>query len=399
MFKNSVSRRGAMKQMAIVAGASACSSGFATASDAKVKVLDTRIISKLPDLYCGWPTLTRIAAGRLFVVWSGGREAHVCPFGRVEIMQSDDDGSTWTWPRTLLDGALDDRDAGILETASGTLLATTFTSLAYEDYYLKKIRDLKPGDAGAWPAEKLDRWMSVHNRLNADQRKAELGQWMIRSTDGGTTWSQRYPSIVNSPHGPIQLSDGRLLYAGKVLYPDEAAKSKGSTIGVCQSSDDGQSWQWLAAIPTLEGHSAKNYHELHAVQAASGKIVVHIRNHNAPHKSETLQTESTDGGKTWTVPHAIGVWGLPSFLMRLNDDRLMMSYGYRRKPYGNQARISDDEGQTWSDAITISADGASGDLGYPSTVQLEDSSLLTVWYEKLAGSSKAVLRQCRWSLG
>ena len=54
--------------------------------------------------------------------------------------------------------------------------------------------------------------------MNAEQRKSELGQWMIRSTDGGRTWSPRYSSIVNSPHGPIQSSDGRVLYAGKELW-------------------------------------------------------------------------------------------------------------------------------------------------------------------------------------
>jgi hypothetical protein len=43
-------------------------------------------------------------------------------------------------------------------------------------------------------------------------------------------------------------------------------------------------------------------------------------------------------------------------------------------------------------------DGASGDLGYPSTVELGDGSLLTVWYEALRGSPHAVLRQARWRL-
>ncbi|MDP7052207.1 MAG: exo-alpha-sialidase, partial [Verrucomicrobiota bacterium] len=38
------------------------------------------------------------------------------------------------------------------------------------------------------------------------------------------------------------------------------------------------------------------------------------------------------------------------------------------------------------------------DLGYPSTVQLEDGSLVTVWYEKLAGSTLAVLRQATWRI-
>jgi hypothetical protein len=96
--------------------------------------------------------------------------------------------------------------------------------------------------------------------------------------------------------------------------------------------------------------------------------------------------------------HSIGVWGLPSHLLRLRDGRLLMSYGYRRKPYGNQARISSDEGRTWSAPMTISDDGAGSDLGYTSTVELGDGKLLSVWYEKMAGSTKAVLRQAMWSI-
>jgi sialidase-1 len=342
-------------------------------------VTETKVISHLPDIYHGWPTLTRRANGQLLVVCSGGREQHVCPFGRVDLMRSDDDGGTWTFPRTLLDGPIDDRDAGVLETAKGSILVTTFTSLAYE----KSI----PGKG-----DRRTRWLAVHNRISAETRKAELGQWMIRSTDGGVTWSARYPSIVNSPHGPIQLKDGRLLYAGKKLYTGN------HEIGVCESADDGKTWTWLAPIPTRDGDNHKDYHELHAVETADETLIVQIRNHNAANKHETLQSESEDGGKTWSTPRPIGVWGLPSSLTRLRDDRLLMTYGHRRKPFGNQARVSEDHGMTWSEAIVISGDGAGGDLGYPSTVQLEDGSLVSVWYEKLPGSARAVLRQARWTL-
>lgn len=390
-FGHSLRRREFIRGIGAVAAATA---GMRSRSllAAEANVLDTRVISPTPELYCGWPTVTRRANGQLVVVWSGGREDHVCPFGRVDMMTSDDNGQSWSWPRTLLDGAIDDRDAGVLETAKGSLLVTTFTSLAYEDYHLKKALQTKTGESGAWPEERLARWLAAHRRLNEQQRQAELGQWMIRSTDGGVTWSERYSSIVNSPHGPIQLSDGRLLYAGVRLWdPDRQ-------VGVCESVDDGQSWRWLADIPVRDGDESKNYHELHAVEADSGKILVHIRNHNANHSRETLQCESEDGGKTWTTPHSIGVWGLPSFLLRLRSGRLLMSYGYRRPPFGNQARFSDDEGATWSEPLTISADGVGGDLGYPSTVELGDGSLLTVWYEKLAGSPRAVLRQAHWTL-
>jgi Neuraminidase (sialidase) len=190
----------------------------------------------------------------------------------------------------------------------------------------------------------------------------------------------------------VQLSDGRLLYAGKELWHGE------HRVGVCESTDDGETWRWLAEIPTREGDANRNYHELHAVETADGRIVVQIRNHNQANARETLQTESSDGGKTWAVPRSIGVWGLPSHLLRLADDRLLMTYGHRRAPLGNQARVSEDHGRTWSEPILVSSDGVSGDLGYPSTVELDDGSLVTVWYENMSGSPYAVLRQARWSL-
>ncbi len=356
-----------------------------------VRVHSTRVISRDDGYYCGWPTLTRRSNGQLLVVWSGGREQHVCPFGRVDFMKSDDEGKTWSWPRTLLDGAIDDRDAGVLETANGSLLVTTFTSLAYVDYELKKAIRQKDSEQG-WPKDRLQNWLAVHERLNEKQRQDELGQWMIRSTDGGITWSERYPSIVNSPHGPIQLSDGRQLYAGVKLWDPSR------TVGVCQSADDGQSWTWLAEIPTRPGDDAKNYHELHAVEAGDGTIIVQIRNHNTADNRETLQCESKDGGKTWTIPHSIGVWGLPSHLLRLSDGRLLMSYGHRRKPFGIQARLSQDSGESWSEPLSIASDGVGGDLGYPSTVELSGGRLLTVWYERMKQSPKAVLRQAEWSI-
>jgi hypothetical protein len=351
------------------------------------EVQDRRVISKQPLHYHGWPTLARRANGQLLLAVSGGRESHVCPFGRVELMRSDDDGKNWSWPQVIMDTPIDDRDAGILETAQGTLLATTFTSLAYESILAKAI-----ANPSSWDAERLSRWQSAHQQLSDKQRKATLGTWMIRSTDNGITWSQPYDCLVNSPHGPVRLADGRLLYAGKELWRENPR------IGVAQSVDDGVSWKWLATISPREGDQQDKYHELHAVEAADGTLIVHIRNHNSKNAGETLQSESTDGGRSWSRPHTIGTWGLPSHLLRLADGRLLMSYGYRRAPYGNQVRISEDQGTSWSAALTLSADGAGGDLGYPSTVQLANGSLLSAWYERLAGSSRAVLRQARWKL-
>ena len=297
-------------------------------------------------------------------------------------MRSRDDGNTWSYPRTVFDSDTDDRDAGVLETAKGSILVTSFTSLAYIDHSYSRGRHLEDPE-----------WAAAHRRIAEDStRKAELGCWAYRSTDGGRTFSNRIDTVVNSPHGPCQLSDGRLLYLGKQLWTPE------KRIGAAVSQDDGESWEWLAEIPTRSGDSGAAYHELHAVECDNGTIIAQIRNHNEANKGETLQTTSKDGGKTWSTPRAIGVWGLPSHLLRLSDGRLLMSYGYRRKPFGNQARVSEDNGQTWSEPLTISDDGAGSDLGYPSTVETANGSLLTLWYEKLPDNPNAVLRLAKWSL-
>ena len=343
---------------------------IAAAAAARAEIETAETISRRPEYYHGWPTVARRASGELIVVASGGRQSHVCPFGWVEMMRSKDEGRTWSWPQVLMDSPIDDRDAGICETPSGALLVTTFTSLAYER-------------SGRWPA--------IDARTTPEERKSLLGCWMLRSTDGGLTWSAPYRCPVNSPHGPIALSNGRLLYAGKKLW--EGTKE----IGVCESADDGVTWRWLAAIPERPGDAHQNYHELHAVEAERGRLLVHIRNHNKANAGETLQSESADGGRTWSLPRPIGVWGLPSHLLRLRDGRLLMTYGHRRAPIGNQARVSEDAGRTWSAAVEIST-ATSGDLGYPSTVELSGGALLTVWYERMARSPLAVLRQARWRL-
>ena len=90
--------------------------------------------------------------------------------------------------------------------------------------------------------------------------------------------------------------------------------------------------------------------------------------------------------------------GYPPHLLRLKDDTLVLTYGSRTAPLGIRAKISRDHGQSWSNEFFLTDDAPNWDLGYPSTAQLADGSLVTVWYEAPATTHLAALRQAKWRL-
>ena len=412
MNSRSITRRDLLKS----AGAAALLASFGIGGKARaevpaIEILSTKVVSETPELYYGWPTVGVTKDDELLVVVSGGREGHNCPFGRVDLFRSRDRGSTWSWPRTIYDGPIDDRDAGILVTDQGTILVTSFTSLAYYDYILKQEIERRAKGEKEMSDERYDRWMKIHNRISEKERIRELGSWIFRSTDDGVSWEQRRRVPVNSNHGPFQLKSGRILYAGVEMWTEERAEfferekaagdstaPSGNRVSVWYSDDDGQNWAFLSAIPAREGDTQNQYHELHGVEAADGTIIVQIRNHNDRDNGKTLQCESTDGGKTWTTPREVGFWGHPSHLWRLKDGRLLMTHGFRSEPLGQYVRLSDDGGKSWSEPFNIGPSDVYLDNGYPSTVQLSDGSLVSAWYETPAAGENTIVKMSRWVL-
>ena len=57
-----------------------------------------------------------------------------------------------------------------------------------------------------------------------------------------------------------------------------------------------------------------------------------------------------------------------------------------------------DNGSTWSDPVIIADNLHTCDFGYPTTVELDDNKLLTIWYEVQSDSPNAVLRQAIWKI-
>ncbi|HOL49423.1 MAG TPA: AAC(3) family N-acetyltransferase [bacterium] len=377
---------------------------ISTGEAMKIKIIKKRIISK-DNSYHGWPSLCKRKNGQLLVVASGGRQAHVCPFGKIYLYRSDDNGNTWSGPEVLYNSPLDDRDPGILETDNNTLLVSWFTSLTWMNYlYRAEIGIIK------WlPEDTCKKWREIRDKLLEDEINTgrELDTWMIRSEDGGKTWSERIKIPVHCPHGPVQLKDGRLLFAGRQSLPPEKRSLYGasfigidrenSEIAVAESNDDGKNWKITGVLPVLPPVPPDNFCEPHLVETTSGTLIMHIRNQcPSVFPGEILQSESEDGGKTWSVPHPIGLKGLPAHLLCLHNGWILTTYGYRKNPFGIRASVSKDEGKTWSEPIVISDDGYNSDLGYPSSVQIDDGSIITVWYEVLKDNPFAVLKMAHW---
>jgi hypothetical protein len=204
----------------------------------------------------------------------------------------------------------------------------------------------------------------------------------------------------SAPHGPIQLKDGRLLYVGKSGDADH--KNLGAGVGkivAAESTDRGRSWRVIGELPFPAQISVLQFcHEPHAVETADGRIVALTRSH---YKGEgflgSVQSESADGGKTWTMAKPVGIDGYPPHLIRLKDGKLLAVYGRRWNDCGEYACLSDDNGRTWDVRNEIKLAGHwNGDLGYPASVQLPDGTILTVYYQAENKGEKTCLMGTRW---
>ncbi len=352
------------------------------------RVLEEKTITNSAGGYTAWPSMALLPDGELLVVASGGRLAHACPFGKGHLYRSGDLGKTWSGPQTIQNGGLDDRGFSLLATSRGTLLAGSFPGITWLHYLT--------ADKVDFDREKLN---EAAQSVTLEDFRKEAGFWQLRSVDGGKTW-ERQRAPVDSPHGPCELDDGSLLFVGyETSAPANLLGGRPATGGLVavRSEDDGVSWKPLSRIPTAAGHRSYQYHEPHAVQAADGSVIVHIRK-NYPKNARTLQVISRDRGATWSQPEEV-YWGYPSHLLRLKDGRLLATYGYRKAPLGIRASVSTDNGKSWGGEVILADKATSGDMGYPATVELPDGTLLTVWYEKPKTSSEAVLKTTHWELG
>ena len=360
----------------------------------KARIHWSTVICRRPGRYLSWPTIARRDDGELLVVFSGEREEHSCPYGKTQLIRSADGGETWSEPLTIGDTPLDDRDAGIVVLRSGVIVVSSFTVPTWSRL---------DGFRTVYPAEQVDAWERSLNTVSDEQRERWLGNWTRRSTDGGRTWEEPVDSIASAPHGPIQLRDGRLLFLG-VDHPGEPPYR----LLAVESVDEGRSWRHIGTVPQADADHAVA--EPHPAELPDGRLVCLWR-----YQPEQLtehrclrQTESGDGGRTWTETHATAILGYPPHLRRLESGALLATYGRRVPPMGHRACLSHDGGASWDtgNEIVLRDDApdielpwpATWDLGYPASVELAPGELLTVYYQIAPPDRKPSIQATRWSL-
>ena len=90
--------------------------------------------------------------------------------------------------------------------------------------------------------------------------------------------------------------------------------------------------------------------------------------------------------------------GAPPHLYMLSSGVLISTYGRRKQPYGIMVMISTDGGETWEKDIRLYENTASDDIGYPTTVELPNGDLITVFYAQNSEEEPCVIMQQKWRI-
>ncbi|HTY35842.1 MAG TPA: sialidase family protein [Bacteroidota bacterium] len=337
--------------------------------DARPEIIRHFSIYQSRSEYCAWPSVARTSEGDLIVLFTRTEE-HLGPDGAILLCRSTDNGTTWMPPVVVFDSPIDDRESGLTSLRDGRLLAHFWSTFHTRESYEK----LSPGSYGS---DQLQRWSAFVERQTYRDGIVSAGASMSVSADGGKTWTKTVRGH-DSVHGGIELSNGTLVLASYRQTPD--------TIAVLAADSAGTQWHRLSIVPSPRPESL-GLGEPHLLQLASGRLIMMMRATAHPYNDEDprcvmWESYSDNGGRTWALPFATSLWGYPPHLLLLADGRVLCTYGYRRKPYGERACISAD-GVSWDprNEITLRDDAPNGDLGYPASIELQRGVILTVYYQ------------------
>ncbi len=315
-------------------------------------------------------------AGLLSVTLAAQKQpTHIDPSANGVLVRSRDGGRTFD-PFTKVaiydDEELSTQDHSITELSDGTLLVVLYR---WRHVPLLKVDSVARQGLPIvnYASKGLGFW--VHE-----------GPFVARSRDGGYAWERdpawADPSPLVSAHVAdkiLELPDGTLLMA---VCGDTGpfGTKPGSPCYVLGSKDRGGTWRSISLVGSPDRPEDVSYYEPALLSLGNGRLTVMIR---AVAPCNFYQSFSEDWGRTWSSPvrTPIVASNVPH-LLALKNGHVLCAYGRRDPKYGIRACISRDGGTTWDtkNEIVLRDDGAGTDCGYPSSIQFDDGTILTVYY-------------------
>ena len=292
---------------------------------------------------------------------------HVDSNSYLVSVKSTDNGETWTDKPELIyaNPFGGSQDPCLLQLRDGTILCTSYGWAFVRSAGLKNLKQPYFKTGGA----------------------IFMGGYLLRSTDGGTSWGDVIhppnisPELYNDAFGkPVAAYNRGALYEaedGRILWI-VAANSGYKKISnhLLVSKDKGLTWEYTSPVAT---DIIASFNEASIIELANGDVVGFIRTQLLG--DEAVIARSTNGGESFKW-ESMEFQGHPINALRLPDDRVLLTYGYRHKPYGIRARILNAECTDFTTApeFVLREDGGSTDIGYTWPVQLDDGRVLVIYY-------------------
>lgn len=328
--------------------------------------------------YQAFTDATRLSNGDIAVVFYAG-DGHVTytsdsypKAGRICLVRSSDEGKTWTLPETIFDDDFDNRDPHISQMDDGTVVVTFF-SLSFQEEVERK-------SSGETP---------IHYKAKHRKRKNE-GLYIVRSFDNGDTWEEKPTRVPSGTYGHASSAPVRQMPDGDWLYPAYHQGGEAAWGSIFRSQDNGNTW----AEPVFIDPESNIYlpAETDIVLLDDGTLYAALRG-SIENQVNMHYATSDDLGRSWSAVSDIGFQGHAPHLLKLKSGAIVMTYRAFRKDFEYDSgytgfRISYDEGKSWQGPYLIDEYWGA----YASTVELNDGTLLIVFYEEGENSRIRAIR-------
>lgn len=306
------------------------------------------------DNVCAWPNLTLLPDGTILATIFN-QPTHGKWEGDVECWTSEDGGHLWK------------RRGVPAPHEPGTNRMNVSAGLAHDGSLVVIASGLgnKPPPGRERPPDKAAR--------------DGLPLWVCRSHDNGKSWEREETVALPdgkpwvTPFGDIERSpDGTLATS---VYWESWESDEKSTAYFLRSRDDGHTWGEGVII------GRDDYNETDILCLDEHHWLAACRTRKDQHLDLFV---SEDSGKNWTLRGPLTLpMQHPAHLLQLSDGRILLVYGSRMPgECAVCARISTDKGTSWDAPIVLADLEDTFDSGYPSSVQIQDGTIITAYYCK-----------------